>query len=131
MGLGALERDRRKEERKDFLGAAVVVLVLKLRVRWGVLGIDGRRGAVDGSEEGTLGRSMDGAGLGEGIVRNESLGIGDGTRPSAILVMVQFLEALEDAFRFRLAERRDWDSARSSDRNERNWFWSRLGCMVK
>jgi hypothetical protein len=33
--------------------------------------------------------------------------------------------------RFRLAERRDWDSARSRERKERNSDWSRSGCRVK
>lgn len=128
--LGAFERERRNEDKKDFLGEE------KLRARVGVLGMDGRRGAGDSDGLGSWGSSIEGAGFGEGMVRNESLGMGDGTRAltsdvSAIRVIVQFLDALEEAFLFRLAERRDWDSARSSERNDLNSFSSRLGCKVK
>jgi hypothetical protein len=45
--------------------------------------------------------------------------------------MVQFLETFEEAFLFRLAERKDWDSARSRERKDLNSCSSRLGCIVK
>jgi len=81
---------------------------------------EGKRGGVGetGEEaedgEGCLGRSgkvMDGAGFGEGMVRRESREMRTRSGRGA--------KTAWEGLRFKLAERRDCDSARSRDRKER------------
>jgi len=67
---------------------------------------EGRRGAAD-IDLGTSGRVANGAGLGDGMDLRESASENLGVR-----------------FRFKLAERMDWDSARSRERKDlySGWF---------
>lgn len=99
----------------------------RVRSRAGMRGIDGRRG---GEERwglvGRSGRVMEGAGFGEGIVRRESRekrirrGVGGGRAGASDMGGKRKGCDFVDAWRFILAERIDWDSARSRERKERN-----------
>jgi hypothetical protein len=119
---------------------------------------EGKRGGVgetgDGEEDnkdclGRSGKVVDGAGFGEGIVRRESRdkrtrrgleegcpkrrgasGIGAKTE-SEVFSPLERVDVVDETLRFKLAERRDCDSARSRDKNERYSDMSRCGWRVK
>jgi hypothetical protein len=101
---------------------------------------------------------MEGAGFGEGIVRRESrekrIRRGEGEGASDMVLKREYEHGRtvnknkrkthgkrkssrdrdfveEDAWRFILAERMDWDSAKSSERKERNCCSSQRGCRFE
>lgn len=105
-------------------------------------GMEGRRGAAE-ERSGFVGRSgrvIEGAGFGEGMVRRESrekrmrkggseTSAMGGKRKGCLDECAG--DFAEDALRLRLADRMDWDSAKSRERNERNSSSSRRGWRVK
>jgi hypothetical protein len=132
-------------------GCELEIVGGRVKSRAGMTGMEGRRGAVE-EFVGRSGRVMEGAGFGEGIVRRESRekrmrrGVGAGasnmglqTRDEHCVVEIKRVETYgkrkgcleacdlveEEALRLRLADRMDWDSAKSRERNERNCCSSR------
>lgn len=136
-------------------GGELEIVGGRVKSRAGMTGMEGRRGAVEewGSFVGRSGRVIDGAGFGEGIVRRESrekrmrrgvgaTGAGDGAadrdgasimggKRKGCLVEYEGDFVEEEALRLILADRMDWDSAKSGERKDRNSCSSRRGWRVK
>jgi len=108
----------------------------------------GRTGGRSNEGLGTSGGVVEGIGFGDGICRNASPNalwidewVGDGGIANCLRGIawcngigfrgdvIDFVTV--ESFRWRLAERDDWDSAKSRDKNDRNAIVSRRGWRVK